>query len=201
MDTTKKHPTLYIIAGSNGAGKTTFALKYLPKHVGDVDFINADLIAKGLSPLASDTMVIQASRIFLKRIKELSRQRINFAFETTLSGRSYYKVLQSMKNLGYKIHMFYLWVPNYKLAIERIKSRVEEGGHNVPSSIVKRRFSRTLTNLFHIYLPLIDYLAIFENSSQNPRIVLESFGKLTQYIDIEICERIKREANWSEEEK
>ena len=194
-------PTVYIIAGSNGAGKTTFARKYLPKFAGrHIDFINADLIASGLSPLNSDKMVIQASRIVLQRIKELSMSKEDFAFETTLSGRSYSVLLQRIKKMGYRVHLYYLWIPNSKLAIERIKGRVLEGGHNVPVEVVRRRFSKTLINLFHVYLPLIDYLAMVENSSKNPRTVFERVGQTTHYIDLKLSQQIMKEGNWHEKE-
>ena len=129
----------------------------------------------------------------LKRIHELFRERKTFAFETTLSGRSYSILLRQMKSAGYRIHMYYLWIPNFHLAIERIKNRVLEGGHNVPASDVKRRFSRTLYNLFHIYIDLIDCLVIFDNSSTKPRAIFEKTKEGYQYINKKLFERIKME--------
>ena len=198
----RQKPTVYIVAGSNGSGKTTFARKFLPKYAGrHIDFINAYLIASGLSPLNSDKMVIQASRIVLQRIKELSESKKDFAFETTLSGRSYSVLLRRIKKMGYRVHLFYLWIPNYKLAIERIRERVREGGHNVPAEIVRRRFAKTLDNLFHMYLPLIDYLIMFDNSSENPKIIFEKKGKVIYTANYDRVLEIMTEANWSENEK
>ena len=159
-----------------------------------MDFINTDLIAQGLSPFAPEKVAIQSGRLVLKRIHELFKKRKTFAFETTLSGRSYSILLRQMKSAGYRIHMYYLWIPNYQLAIERIKNRVLEGGHNVPVSDVKRRFSRTLYNLFHIYINLIDYLVIFDNSSIKPRAIFEKTKEGYQYINRKLFEMIKQEA-------
>lgn len=198
MNAKKAHPTVYIIAGANGSGKTTFALEFLPEIVGPIDFINADLIAKGLSPFDSDKMVIQAGRLFLNRIKELIILKKDFAFETTLSGRSYLTMIKEMKRLGYKIRLYYLWIPNYQLAVERIRNRVHEGGHNVPEPIVKRRFYKTLSNLFHLYLPLINYLEIFDNSSQKPRSIFEREELKSKCIDLKFCNDIMKEVNWNE---
>lgn len=196
----KKQPHVYIIAGSNGSGKTTFALEYIPKYAGQVDFINADLIARGLSPLDADKMAFRASRIFLDRIREVSESKIDFAFETTLSGRAYVHALRKMKDLGYQITMFYLWIPNYHLAIRRIKGRVLEGGHNVPESIVRRRFTRTLKNLFHVYYPVIDRLVIFDNSLREPHMVFEKTEGGTRRLDPDLCDKIMSEVDWNEKE-
>ena len=197
----KNSPNVYIIAGSNGSGKTTFALEYLPKYAGQVDFINADLIAKGLSPLDADKMVFKASRIFLERIQEVAATKIDFAFETTLSGKTYVHLIRKIKSLGYRVSLFYLWIPNHALAIERIKGRVLEGGHNVPEAIVRRRFKKTLVNLFHNYLRLTDHLTIFDNSSEKPRTIFERDKSGSRCIDQRLCDQIMDEVNWHEENK
>ncbi|OGR86501.1 MAG: hypothetical protein A3A86_03950 [Elusimicrobia bacterium RIFCSPLOWO2_01_FULL_60_11] len=196
----RRHPKVYIIAGSNGSGKTTFAMEYLPKHVGQVDFINADLIARGLSPLDADNMDFKASRIFLERIKEVAKSGKDFAFETTLSGKTYVPLLKKMKGMGYFISMFYLWIPNSALALQRIKGRVLEGGHDVPDAIVRRRFKKTLWNLFHVYDQLLDQLMIFDNSSEEPRALFEQAGHRNQIFDQELYSRILNEVKQYEKE-
>lgn len=189
------HEKLYIIAGSNGAGKTTFAREYFPVYVGKVDFVNADMIAQGLSPFAPSRFDIRAGRIMLERIKELSGARKTFGIETTLSGKTYLKILNEMKDSGYRIYMYYLWIPNYQLGVERIKNRVKEGGHNIPEHTVKRRFDKTLWNLFHTYLPVLDYLAIFDNSRVQPRIIYEKGHKNENIIDKDLFQHMKKEVN------
>ncbi|MEW6006675.1 MAG: hypothetical protein AB1595_00750 [bacterium] len=184
---------IYIIAGANGAGKTTFACEYFPRYVGKVDFVNADMIAQGLSPFAPDKFAIRAGRMVLERIKELVGERKIFAIETTLSGRTYLSMLQKMKLLGYRVYMYYLWIPNYQLGIERIKNRVREGGHSVAEYIVKRRFKKTLWNLFHIYFSILDYLAIFDNSGMQPMIIYEKEGEYENVINKKLFQHIKEE--------
>ena len=186
-----KRPKVYLIAGSNGAGKTTFANEFLPQFVGPVDFVNADLIAQGLSPFDPSKMEIRAARMVLERVSELSRQSKDFAFETTLSGRSYATIINRMKSQGYQIHMYYLWIPNYQLALQRIKERVMEGGHNVPVSVVRRRFEKTSQNLFNVYLPLLDHLIIFDNSSVKPKAIYEKNESLETIINAPLFNKIR----------
>ncbi|MEW5767304.1 MAG: zeta toxin family protein [bacterium] len=188
-----KQQVIYIIAGANGAGKTTFAREYFPRYVGRIDFVNADMIAQGLSPFAPDRFGIRAGRMVLERIKELASEKKTFAIETTLSGRTYLSILRKMKMLGYRVYMYYLWIPNYQLGIERIKNRVREGGHGVPKYIVKRRFKKTLWNLFHIYFSALDYLVIFDNSGIEPMIIYEKKGKYENIIDKNLFQYIKQE--------
>ena len=125
-------PRLYIIAGSNGAGKTTFAAQFLPRYAGTIDFINADLIAKGLSPFDVERAATAAGRIALGRFEELAASNRSFAIETTLSGRAYAPRLRDLKARDYELHLFFLWIPDPALAIRRIRQRVRLGGHNVP---------------------------------------------------------------------
>lgn len=173
----KEKPTCYIIAGSNGSGKTTFALEFLPKHAGCTNFINPDLIASGLSPFKPENASIASGRIVLQQIDENSFSGRNFSIETTLSGKTYFNVFSDLRSKGYLLHMFYLWIPNPDLAIRRIKQRVEAGGHNVPSKDVLRRFDRSLFNLFNIYLPIIDILRFFDNSEEKPLLVFEKINR------------------------
>src|SRR4051794_11262506 len=125
-------PTVYVIAGPNGAGKTTFATKFLPDFVQCREFVNADLIAAGLSPFAPETQAMRAGRLLLTRIKELSKARQNFGFETTLAGRSYAKVLSDLKAARYRLVLFFLWLPDADLAVARVANRVLQGGHTYP---------------------------------------------------------------------
>src|SRR3954447_16330203 len=125
-------PTVYVIAGPNGAGKTTFATEFLPAFVQCREFVNADLIAAGLSPFAPETQAIRAGRLLLTRIKELSAPRQDFGFETTLAGRSYVKALKAMRADGYRLELFFLWLPSADLAVARVENRAIQGGHSVP---------------------------------------------------------------------
>jgi len=155
-----------VIAGPNGAGKTTFARQYLSKETAIIHFINADLIAAGLSPLAPAGAALRAGRLVLSEIERLSRERESFAFETTLSGRRYIQRFQSLKTLGYKIEFVYLRVASPKLALKRIASRVKQGGHDVPKADVIRRFDRSWNNFINIYQPLADVWVVYENSGK-----------------------------------
>lgn len=126
--------------------------------------------------------MIQAGRTVLNRIAEFTDAHADFAFETTLSGRTYFPVLQRVKSAGFRLHMFYVWIPSPELSLSRIRDRVEAGGHNVPEPDVRRRFARTLTNLFSLYRPLLDSLHFFDNSSETARLIFkEESGCLTVF--------------------
>ena len=172
-------PNLYIIAGPNGAGKTTFARKFLPQYVECLEFVNADFIAGGLSPFAPERAAIHAGRLMLEQIHSLTERGLDFGFETTLSGKTYVKLLQEMKRRGYFIHIFFLWIADVELALERIKLRVRNGGHHIPEAIVRRRFGRSLPNFLRFYKPLADSWTIFDNSSDVPQMIaFEESGRL-----------------------
>ncbi len=178
------HPNVYIIAGPNGAGKTTFAKEFLPLYAKCHSFVNADLIAQGLSPFEPQGAAIKAGRIVLEQIRELSQNRVDFGFESTLSGRTYLSLLESLRSSGYVIHIFYLWIPSIDLALSRIQERVASGGHNIPDADVRRRFGKSLNNFFNHYKGLADYWSIFNNSTVPPTLIARaSHGK------IEIFER------------
>lgn len=164
-------PKVYIIAGPNGAGKTTFANEFLPKFVNCREFLNADLIAAGLSPFAPEKQNFRAGRLLLSRIRELMDERQDFGFETTLSGRSYIPMFKEMKELGYQIITFFLWLPNAKLANMRVKARVRQGGHDVPAVIIGRRYRSGLHNFFHQYRQLIDAWWFYDASQLPPEII------------------------------
>ena len=175
-----KSPNLYVIAGPNGAGKTTFAKEFLPHYAKCENFVNADLIAQGLSPFSPASAGIKAGRLLLKQIHEFADQRADFAFETTLSGRTYVSLLRRLKQQGYVIHLFFLWIPSVELALVRIKDRVAQGGHNVPAADVQRRFRRSVENFFKVYRSLLDSWTLFDNSTTRPSLIAEEKnGKLT----------------------
>lgn len=164
---------LYIIAGSNGAGKTTASYTLLPQILDCKEFVNADEIAKGLSPFQPEKASIEAGRIMLERIDSLLKQGISFAFETTLSTKSYKnKILEAKKN-NYRITLIFFWLNSIKLAKERVNQRVTEGGHDIPSEVIERRYIKGLNNLFNIYLPIVDKAMIFDNSKGKSILVAE----------------------------
>ena len=160
-----------MIAGPNGAGKTTFARQYLPEDARVVHFVNADLIAIGLSPLQPDLAAIFAGRFVLKEIDRLADSRADFAFETTLSGLTYVRRLQRWKQDGYRVEIVYLKLRSTQLALRRIAARVRQGGHNVPRSDVVRRFKRGWENFERVYRSLADSWAVYENSDRTPRLL------------------------------
>jgi len=176
----KKSPTLYIIAGPNGAGKTTFAREFLPHYADCYEFVNADLIAGGLSPFQPERAALQAGKVMLEQIHALSKRGVNFGFETTLSGKTYVHLLRNLKKRGYRIHLFFLWIADVDLALKRIADRVKSGGHTIPENVVRRRFNKGLQNLIRIYRPLLDTWVLFDNSTDIPDLIVsEEFGKLT----------------------
>jgi predicted ABC-type ATPase len=175
--------TLYIVAGPNGAGKTTFARKFLPKYAECTQFINADLIAQGLSPFAPDTAALRAGRLMLERIADLARQRVDFGVETTLSGRSYAPLFRRLKDEGYRAYLFFLWLPEVDTAVARVADRVRRGGHNVPEADIRRRYARGLRNFADVYRPLLDGWILFDNTGETPIIIAEEESGRLQVCD------------------
>jgi len=151
MNKAAESPRIVIIAGPNGAGKTTFAQEYLPKEAGFPDFINVDLIAQGLSPFAPDKAALQAGKLMLTQIARKVSRRESFAFETTLSGLNYARHIPRWRQAGYHVKLMFLSLPSVDLAITRVKSRADQGGHNVPADVVRRRFDTGLRNFWSIY--------------------------------------------------
>ena len=168
--------TCWIIAGPNGAGKTTFALEYLPKVAECTHFVNADLIAAGLSPLAPERELMAASRIFLNEIKENIKRQENFAFETTLSGRSYLRLINRLQRDGWQVELIYLALPNVGMSKMRVAERVAHGGHNIPLRDIERRFPRSLGNLFQVFSHRVDHCVCFINDGEIPIPVFEQTG-------------------------
>lgn len=155
---------LYIIAGCNGAGKTTASFTILPEILNCKEFVNADEIAKGLSPFQPEKVSIEAGRIMLERINDLLNSQENFAFETTLATRSYKSKIFLAKEKGYHVTLLFFWLRNVDLAIERVKTRVLEGGHHVENEVIRRRYKKGIKNLFELYLPIPDEVIIFDYS-------------------------------------
>jgi len=172
-------PNVYIIAGPNGAGKTTFARKFLPAYAECKNFINADLIAAGISPFSPESAAVRAGRLMLEEIELSMRRGADFGFETTVSGRSHLRVIRAFKDRGYQVHLFYLWIPSVELGLARIKERVFRGGHDVPEAVVRRRFNRSITNFLVRYRSLADRWILFDNSAAVLSIVAsEELGQL-----------------------
>ena len=185
-------PHLYVIAGPNGAGKTTFARKFLPRYVKCLEFVNADLIAGGLSPFAPDRAAIQAGRIMLEQMHSLGNRGVDFGFETTLSGKAQLKLFRDLKKRGYHIHLFFLWVNSIDIALRRIEQRVRNGGHNVPEAIVRRRFEKSLFNFFNLYQPIVESWAIFDNSQETPKLIAFKESGILEIIDPEFFDRLSK---------
>jgi predicted ABC-type ATPase len=156
-------PTIYVIAGCNGAGKTTFAKEFLPKEVKCLRFLNADEIARGLSPFKPSAGAIQAARLLLRQVDNSLHHRETFALESTLSGKTYIRLFQRARKLGYEIELHYLWLSNPGQAVARVRQRVELGGHNIPVADIRRRFKRSLIHLTDDYLPLATRWAIWDS--------------------------------------
>jgi predicted ABC-type ATPase len=166
-------PTLYVIAGCNGAGKTTLSKNLLPGHLGVIEFVNADEIARGLSPFNPEGVAFSAGRIMLQRIDELIAEQKNFAIETTLSTRSYAPLFKELQKNGYQIFLLFVYMQNVNEAKRRVNQRVKEGGHNIPENVIERRFIRGLKNLTAIYLPLATDWLVIDNSSESVIFVAE----------------------------
>ena len=169
-------PVCWIIAGPNGAGKTTFALDYLPQVAKCRKFVNADLIAAGLSPLDPEREVVTASRLLLLELDSHIAQKQDFAFETTLSGRGYLRLIKRLQKEKWQVELLYLALPNVKMSLARVEERVAHGGHNISVKNIIRRFPRSLYNLLYDYGPLVDRARCFMNTGNNPVLVFEQVG-------------------------
>lgn len=178
-------PSVYIIAGPNGAGKTTFAREFLPNYADCRNFVNADLIAQGVSPFSPEAAAFRAGRLMLEEINLLMRRGVDFGFETTLSGRSHLNLIRRLKQRGYATHFFYLWVPSVDLALSRIRERVSRGGHDVPEAVVRRRFDRSVRNFLIQYRSLADSWILYDNSAATPKIVASERQNEIRIIETE----------------
>lgn len=166
-------PTIYLIAGCNGAGKTTFAKEFLPS-IGVVRFLNADEIARGLSPLRPEAAAFKAGKLLLSEFRELVKCGETFALESTLSGRTYVKLFEETKQRGYEIELHYIWIPDVREAIRRVRQRVIEGGHDVPVDDIRRRFARSSQHLLDDYAPLANKWFLWDNAAPPAKLLAES---------------------------
>jgi predicted ABC-type ATPase len=158
-------PNLYIIAGCNGAGKTTASFTILPEMLNCREFVNADSIAAGLSPFNPESVAIEAGRIMLMRINELLRAKVDFAFETTLATRSYLSLIKDAQAAGYRVTLLFIWLDSPETAIQRVARRVAKGGHNIPQDVVERRYYRGISNLITLFIPVADTWMIVNSAN------------------------------------
>lgn len=174
---------LYVIAGCNGAGKTTAASTILPEVISCDEFVNADEIARGISPFNPESVSIEAGRLMLIRIDYLMRSGKNFAFETTLAGKSHLLRLKVARRLGYRIMLLFFWLQDQELAKERVRIRVLEGGHGLDPMVVERRYAKGMKNLFGSYLPIADSAFLIDNSAGNFELIAQKIlgGDLSVY--------------------
>lgn len=189
-------PNLYVISGCNGAGKTTASYSVLPEMLSCEEFINADEIARGLSPFNPEKAAIEAGRIMLNKIVELIKRKRDFAFETTLSSKSYVRTIENAKKEGFKITLIFFWLDSVDLAIERVETRVREGGHNIPQDVIRRRYYAGLRNLFDLYISNADYWLLFNTSKPSYELIAE--GNEDKNLRIEnnrIFELMKKQRN------
>ena len=170
---------LYIIGGPNGAGKTTASYSVLPTILECREFVNADEIARGLSPFNPESVAIEAGRLMLSRIAELLRRNESFSIETTLATRSYFWLIEQAHRQGYDVTLLYFWLRTPEQAIERVAERVSKGGHNIPSNVIRRRYQEGIDNLFHIYMPIVDTWVLV-NNSMTPRSIVATGGRNQQ---------------------
>ncbi len=180
---------LYLIGGPNGAGKTTFARQFLPA-IGVLEFLNADSIAAGLSPLDPSAAGARAARLLLQRWRELVATRQTFAFESTLSGLTYATMIRQAKAQGYHLHLCYLHLATVQHSIRRVRERVKKGGHNVPRANLERRFLPSLRNFFDRYLPLADHAVLYDSTLQPPELVAEWHQAERKIVLPKLYERI-----------
>lgn len=171
---TKTAPSIYIIAGPNGAGKTTFANRFLPAYVRCTEFLNADLIAAGLSPFSPESQNLRASELMLERMDALVERRASFSFETTLAARSYQRRIRSWREAGFKVYLFFLWLPSAEMAVARVANRVRQGGHGLPEETIRQRYSRGISNFRELYRSIVDYWECIDASQLPPGQVARS---------------------------
>jgi len=195
MSTVERAPVCRVIAGPNGAGKTTFALTFLPQVAPGTDFVNADLIAAGLSPLAPERQLLAASRLFLQQIKFHVAEGHDFAFETTLAGRGYLRLVQRLRSGGWRVELLYLALPTVELSQLRVTERVAHGGHVIAPADIIRRFPRSLRNFLDVYAGAVDHASCFLNSGPSPEIVFFQRGENRTILHQAVYDQLLKAAN------
>ncbi len=183
------NPNLYIIAGCNGAGKTTASFNVLPQILNCKEFVNADEIAKGLSPFSPESVAIQAGKLMLDRIETLMSENVSFAIETTLATRSYKNLVKRAKEKEYVVRLLFFWLESPEMACERVAQRVAEGGHNIPTETIYRRYYLGLENLFNIFMPIVDEWALFDNNLAT-RLIADNNGIVNNNLYTQIKQMI-----------
>lgn len=184
-------PKLYIISGCNGAGKTTASYTVLPDMLNCKEFVNADEIAKGLSPFNAESVAIEAGRLMLSRIDELLNEGVDFAFETTLATRSYSSFIKRAQKKGYYVSLVYFWLESPELAIDRVKMRVASGGHNIQEEVIRRRYKNGVKNLFNLYTPICDYWIMLDNSRPPFKIIAKGNKDNIDINDSSLYKKLK----------
>jgi predicted ABC-type ATPase len=192
-------PNLYIIAGCNGAGKTTASFTVLPEILKCKEFVNADSIAAGLSPFNPESVALEAGRLMLQRINTLLEENVDFAFETTLSTRSYATFIKKARAAGYTVTLLYFWLNSPEFAMSRVAERVERGGHNIPEDIIKRRYYRGIYNLLKLYIPICNIWTVLNNMSAVPEEIASGYADVeTIIINPDIWGEILHQGNHHE---
>jgi predicted ABC-type ATPase len=196
MNESAPSPTIIVLAGINGAGKTTAARSLLAKTLHVMRFVNADVIAQGLCGFDPQAAALRAGRIMLAELQQLAEERASFAFETTLAGRGYAGWLDSLRRTGYRIHLFYFWLNSADLAVARVASRVEKGGHAVPEATIRQRYGRSVRNLLDLYIPVVSGWKVYDNSQQGrSRLIAKGReGQPEIVFDTETWSLLKRSA-------
>ena len=186
-----KAPNMYIIAGPNGAGKTTASYTLLPTMLNCINFVNADEIARGLSPFSPSTVDVQAARIMLQRIDELLALKEDFAIETTLATRSYVGLVKRAQAIGYNVHLLFFCLESPEQAIQRVAQRVKEGGHNVPTDIIRRRFQLGIANLVNLFIPICDNVLVFNNTRTPAQLIARKENNNNiEFVDIQMWNQL-----------
>jgi predicted ABC-type ATPase len=185
-------PIVYVLAGPNGAGKTTFANIFLPGFVNCREFLNADLIAAGLSPFNPAPQNAYAGKLLLERMAQLSQARATFAFETTLSGRSYLRILRDLQFRGYRVLLFFFWLPSADMAVHRVANRVRQGGHGIAEHDIRRRYDAGIKNFFELYLALANESWLYDTSRMHPQLIGSYANKTWTALDPVMFQSVRK---------
>lgn len=188
---------IFILGGANGAGKTTAARVLLPSKLRANTYINADEIARRIAPRSPESAALAAGRVMLRQIGDLIAAGTSFAFETTCAGRSYVRLLEDCRRDGWKVSLIYLWIPSPEYAMARVARRVRQGGHSIPEDVVRRRYKAGLSNMRHLYLPLVDDVTVYDNSDDALKLIARREAPYSlQVWDGLIWARIDEETEW-----